>query len=143
MWNPLHVRRWRAATMQKSHAFLKESWSYACMKIVFQFLLLTYIRCDVPASFAPRHTTMCLNACFLFYNLLIFNPILSFFLLRVFKYGQSMFTANFDSFLNTVCLLEIQTLLFIIVQKSIMWFQFNFASLWLLFRDDYTFSKVI
>ena len=24
---------WRAATMQKSCAFLKESWSYACVKV--------------------------------------------------------------------------------------------------------------
>ena len=27
--------RWQAATMQKSYAFLKGSWSYACVKIVF------------------------------------------------------------------------------------------------------------
>ena len=27
--------RWRAATMQKSRAFLEGSWSYACMKIAF------------------------------------------------------------------------------------------------------------
>ena len=31
---------WQAATMQKSHAFLKGSWSYACVKIAFEFFLL-------------------------------------------------------------------------------------------------------
>ena len=31
--------RWQAATMQKLRAFLKESWSYACMKIAFYAVL--------------------------------------------------------------------------------------------------------
>jgi len=48
--------------MQKSHAFLKELWSYACMKIVFWFFLLIYSWCDVLASLAARHTTVCLDA---------------------------------------------------------------------------------
>ena len=39
----------------------KESRSYKDVKIVFTFFLLIYSQCGAPASWATRHTTVCLD----------------------------------------------------------------------------------
>ena len=39
----------------------KESQSYIGVKIAFSFFLLIYSRCGAPASWAARHTIVCLD----------------------------------------------------------------------------------
>jgi len=50
---------WPAFPLQKSIGFIKVSRSYVYVKIAL-LLLITY-RCGAPASWAARHSTMCLD----------------------------------------------------------------------------------
>ena len=52
---------WRACPHQKSSCFIKEAQSYGGAKIAFSFFLSIYSRCYAPASWAARHTTVCLD----------------------------------------------------------------------------------
>jgi len=52
---------WPAFPPQKLFCFVKVSRSYVYMKIVFLFFLLITHWCGAPASWAARHTTVCLD----------------------------------------------------------------------------------
>ena len=47
----------------KNRRFIKAAQSYGGAKIAFSFFLSIYSRCYAPASWAARHTTVCLD-CF-------------------------------------------------------------------------------
>jgi len=73
----------------------KESWSYIGMKIMFSYFLSIYSLCGVLASWASRHTTMCLD-CPFFYSgwklLRIFHL-----LLRLARLKTSLLINNWDN----------------------------------------------
>jgi len=52
---------WQAFPLQKLFCFVKVSQSYVYMKIVFLFFLLIIHWCGAVASWAARHTTVCLD----------------------------------------------------------------------------------
>ena len=59
IWN-VECCSWRECPQQKSSCFIKEAQSYGCAKIAFSFFLSIYSR-YAPASWAARHTTVCLD----------------------------------------------------------------------------------
>jgi len=62
-WFSWNVRwwRWPAFPVLKSFSFIKVSRSYVYVKITLLFFLLITHECGVPASWAARHTTVCLD----------------------------------------------------------------------------------
>jgi len=60
IWN-VRWRCWPAFPALKLFSFVKVSQSYVCMKITLFFFLLITHGCGAPASWAARHTTMCLD----------------------------------------------------------------------------------
>ena len=52
---------WAARLQQIWFQSDKESQSYIGVKIAFSFFLLIYSRCGAPASWAARHTIVCLD----------------------------------------------------------------------------------
>ena len=61
IWN-VECYSWGECPQQKSSCFIKEARSYGGAKIAFSFFLSIYSRgCYAPASWAARHTTVCLD----------------------------------------------------------------------------------
>ena len=54
---------WQATLLKFWFQSDKVSSRYKSVKMTFSFFLLIYSRCGAPASWAARHTTMCLNIC--------------------------------------------------------------------------------
>ena len=59
IWN-VECCSWRACPQQKSSCFIKEAQSYGGAKIAFSSCQYTH-GCYAPASWAARHTTVCLD----------------------------------------------------------------------------------
>jgi len=62
IWN-VRWWHWPAFLLQKSFCFVKVSRSYAYVKIALLFFLLITHGFGAPASWAARHTTVCLDTC--------------------------------------------------------------------------------
>jgi len=60
IWN-VRWWHWLAFPLQKSFDFIKVSWSYVYVKIALLFFLLITHGYGTPASWATRHTTVCLD----------------------------------------------------------------------------------
>jgi len=60
IWN-VRWWHWSAFSLQKLFCFVKVSWNYVNVRIVFLFFLLITHGCGAPASWAARHTTMCFD----------------------------------------------------------------------------------
>ena len=62
--------QWRASPQPKSSGFVKAVQSYVHVKIALLFFLSIYSWCGALASWAARHTTMCLDTwhCYIVLN---------------------------------------------------------------------------
>ena len=54
---------WRATLQQIWFQSNEVSPRYKCVKMTFSFFLSIYSRCGAPASWAARHTIVCLDSC--------------------------------------------------------------------------------
>ena len=62
IWN-VDSPSWRATLQQIWFQSNKVSPRYKSVKMTFSFFLSIYSRCGAPASWAARHTTVCLDLC--------------------------------------------------------------------------------